>query len=248
MESTMKSQPMPPALASVPASQPTQPPEIAESPSAAAPSVAGKIGPNALIQTVHVLQAQASPDEVAAVLHACGLERLLTEMPSTMVDEQEFFDLADTLAAQRGATETQAILREAGRLTGDYLLAHRIPRPFQRLLHLMPRRAAMKLLMTAIRKHAWTFVGSGDFTYTLGRRPQLTIACSSNVTSAVCGFYGGTFERLFQTLVDAEAQVEMITTPPIVRTYCVYRVLYGPQANGPQPYGPESYRPEGEVA
>ena len=248
MESTMKSQPMPPALASVPAPKPTQPPDVAESPPAAAPSVAGKIGPNALIQTVHVLQAQASPDEVAAVLHACGLERLLTEMPSTMVDEQEFFDLADTLAAQRGATETQAILREAGRLTGDYLLAHRIPRPFQRLLHLLPRRAAMKLLMTAIRKHAWTFVGSGDFTYTLGRRPQLTIACSSNVTSAVCGFYGGTFERLFQTLVDAEAQVEMITTPPIVRTYCVYRVLYGPQANGPQPYGPESYRPEGEVA
>ena len=247
MESTMKSQPMPPALASVPASKPTQPPDVAESPPAAA-SIAGKIGPNALIQTVHVLQAQASPDEVAAVLHACGLERLLTEMPSTMVDEQEFFDLADTLAAQRGVTETQAILREAGRLTGDYLLTHRIPRPFQRLLHLMPRRAAMKLLMTAIRKHAWTFVGSGDFTYTLGRRPQLTIACSSNVTSAVCGFYGGTFECLFQTLVDAEAQVEMITTPPIVRTYCVYRVLYGPQANGPQPYGPESYRPEGEVA
>ncbi|MCB0074660.1 MAG: bacteriochlorophyll 4-vinyl reductase, partial [Caldilineaceae bacterium] len=216
----MKSQSMPPALASVPASKPTQPPDVAESPPAAA-SIAGKIGPNALIQTVHVLQAQASPDEVAAVLHACGLERLLTEMPSTMVDEQEFFDLADTLAAQRGVTETQAILREAGRLTGDYLLTHRIPRPFQRLLHLMPRRAAMKLLMTAIRKHAWTFVGSGDFTYTLGRRPQLTIACSSNVTSAVCGFYGGTFERLFQTLVDAEAQVEMITTPPIVRTYCV---------------------------
>ena len=245
MASTMKSQSMMPPC---PAPRSTRAPGAAESAPAAAPSVTGKIGPNALIQTVRVLQGQASPDEVAAVLHACGLERLLAEMPATMVDEQEFFDLADTLAAQRGVTETLAILREAGRLTGDYLLAHRIPRPFQRLLHLLPRRAAMKLLMTAIRKHAWTFVGSGDFTYTLGRRPQLTIACSSNVTSAVCGFYGGTFERLFQTLVDAEAQVEMITTPPIVRTYCVYRVLYGPQTNGPQPYGPESYRPEGEVA
>ena len=47
---------------------------------------------------------------------------------------------------------------------------------------------------------------------------------------------------------DPDAQVEMITTPPVVRTYCVYQVLYGPRTNGPQSYGPESYRPEGEVA
>lgn len=202
-------------------------PAVAAPPAAAVPQ--GKIGPNALIQTVRVMRRMLGEEETAEILGACTLTHLLQREPETMVDEADFFDLADTLAAHVGDETTQTILTESGRLTAAYLLEHRIPKPFQRLLLLLPRRAAMKLLMTAIRKHAWTFVGSGTFTYELGRRPRLTIACSRDVTRAVCGFYGGTFEHLFQTLVDSNAHLEMITMPPVVRTYCVYWVSYSPE-------------------
>ena len=57
------------------------------------------------------------------------------------------------LGPERGA----AVLRAAGEGTGRYLLAHRIPPRAQTLLRLLPAPLASRLLVAAIRRHAWTF-------------------------------------------------------------------------------------------
>ena len=58
----------------------------------------------------------------------------------------------------RGASRAKPAPR-----TGDYLLAHRIPKPVQALLKRLPAPLAARVLLAAITRHAWTFAGSGRF-------------------------------------------------------------------------------------
>lgn len=166
-----------------------------------------RIGPNALIQSVAALRARYGAEQTAAILRRGGHARLLDELPTHMVPEQEFTDLATALVAQLGVDESYAILYQAGRLTGDYLLAHRIPLFFQRLLRLLPPRLALALFCYAIGKHAWTFAGSGSFRYYSGRVPCLEVESSIRPVAAVQGFYGGAFARLIQAILDPQAQI-----------------------------------------
>ena len=55
------------------------------------------------------------------------------------------------------------IAEDAGARTADYIITNRIPRPAVWLLRHLPAVVAAPLLMAAIRKHAWTFVGAGTF-------------------------------------------------------------------------------------
>ncbi len=55
------------------------------------------------------------------------------------------------------------IAEEAGARTADYIIANRIPRAVVWLLKRLPPALAAPMLMAAIRKHAWTFVGAGAF-------------------------------------------------------------------------------------
>jgi len=165
------------------------------------------IGPNALIQTVTALREQMGHAAADALLRRGGQGDLIHSPPSQMVDEQRFADLVRMLAEQTDLPFAHDILERAGQLTAAYLLRHRIPKPFQRLLYLLPRRLALRLLLLTIRRHAWTFVGSGAFTYRLGRTPQLTVASRIEPVSAACGFYGGTFTHLLRSLIDPRVQV-----------------------------------------
>jgi divinyl protochlorophyllide a 8-vinyl-reductase len=103
------------------------------------------------------------------------------------------------------------VAHSAGLRTADYLLAHRIPKPVQALLKRLPATWAARLLLSAIRRHAWTFAGSGVFTARAGRPTVLTLRSNplcKGVASAVpaCDFYAATFERLFRTLVHRDAR------------------------------------------
>ncbi len=185
--------------------------------------VYAKIGPNALIQTVNALRELYSEAQIAAMLALSGHVHLLEVSPEGMVDENEFDRLVDALAANLGVLEARRVLQRAGELTAFYLLEHRIPRPFQKLLRWLPRRMALRLLLVAMQQNAWTFIGSGTFTFDLsGKLPTIQIASNIRLMEAACGFFGGTFECLIQTLVDGGAFLRYV----IDRETCDYVIQF----------------------
>ncbi len=60
---------------------------------------------------------------------AAGIEHHLDEPPEHMVDELDVAKLHREVRAMVGALGAAEVSREAGRLTGDYLLANRIRMP-----------------------------------------------------------------------------------------------------------------------
>ncbi len=172
----------------------------------------GRIGPNAIIRVAEVLPARVGSDATRRLFDRAGLARYLGAPPQAMVDEAEVRALHGALREALGATAAREVARAAGQRTADYLLAHRIPRPVQRLLRWLPAPLAARVLLAAIGRNAWTFVGSGRFTAQAGRPCVLQIAgnplCRGvQAETPGCDFYAGTFERLFRVLVHRDAQV-----------------------------------------
>jgi divinyl protochlorophyllide a 8-vinyl-reductase len=178
---------------------------------------AGRIGPNAIIRLAEALRAHAGDARAESIFRAAGQHRYLSVPPEEMVDEREVIALH---AALRGALSPEAaaqVSAHAGRLTADYLLAHRIPRAVQSMLGFLPAPLAARVLVRAITGHAWTFAGSGEFSVdfaTGAGGPPLRFAirgcpiCRGASSQApLCDYYAATFEHLFRTLVRASASV-----------------------------------------
>lgn len=182
---------------------------------AAAPAQAtgpARIGPNAIIRVAEALRAQCGETVTAEIFRSAGLDRYLTALPQEMVDEREVIALHQRLRPALGEAPARAVAREAGLRTGDYLLAHRIPRVAQFVLRLLPPALASRVLLRAIGGHAWTFAGSGTFHAESGRTARLSIAhcplCRGLTAPApLCDYYAATFERLYRTLVSRRASV-----------------------------------------
>jgi divinyl protochlorophyllide a 8-vinyl-reductase len=177
-------------------------------------SVAGaaRIGPNAIIRTAEALRERLGDGRTAALFREAGLGAYLTAMPDDMVDEREVIALHRILRTELGTGDARAIARDAGRRTGDYLLAHRIPHLAQRVLRALPAPLATRALLAAVARHAWTFAGSGRFQVRAGRPTRVMITgcplCRhATATAPVCDFYAGTFERLFRRLVSPQTSV-----------------------------------------
>ena len=182
---------------------------------AAIPPGAGLIGPNAITRIAQVLPAWRGTAFAEDVFQRAGLLQHWRRPPEQMVREDEVRALHAALRALLPAEEAAAVSRAAGRATADYLLAHRIPLPVQRVLKRLPAGLAARVLVAAISRHAWTFAGSGRFSATpaRGRRP-LVLEIRNNplcrdLHAAVpaCDYYAATFERLFQVLVHRDTQV-----------------------------------------
>jgi divinyl protochlorophyllide a 8-vinyl-reductase len=169
-----------------------------------------KIGPNALLQLVPVLD-RVGGTELRGHLFASGGvfelpdgSAMIDEMPVARVHQamrRELADLAPTLAWA------------AGKRTGDYILVNRIPRAAQYLLHLLPTRLAVPMLTRAIARHAWTFAGSGRFSVKGGAMPVFEIADNPMVRGEfgphpVCHWHAAVFERLFTRLIDPAFRCE----------------------------------------
>jgi divinyl protochlorophyllide a 8-vinyl-reductase len=171
-----------------------------------------RIGPNAITRVAEALQALHGDAEARAMFASCGLAHHLDHPPETMVDEADVAVLAAALRRALPDGEARRVAAQAGRATGDYLLACRIPRAAQAVLRALPAALAAPLLLSAIRRHAWTFAGSGRFVARTGRPVRLTIAgnpmCRGIVAAApACDYYAATFERLFRVLVHPRATV-----------------------------------------
>lgn len=175
---------------------------------------AGVIGPNALIRVGEALTERHGAATAARLFDEARLGPCLAAPPTVMVDEREVGALHAVLRARLGVAEARAVGHRAGVLTADYLLAHRIPPMAGRVLRLLPAQPSARLLLGAIGGHAWTFAGSGTFSWRAGRPVHLSITdcplCRGARTTAdapLCDYYAGTFERLFGVLVHPQASV-----------------------------------------
>ncbi len=178
----------------------------------ASAATAGRIGPNAITRVAEVLPVHAGRIVAEQVFARAGLLEHWRHPPEAMVDETEVARLHATLRETLGEREAARVARAAGTRTGDYLLAHRIPKPVQWLLKRLPAALAARVLLAAITKHAWTFAGSGTFSATPGRPVRVQIRnnplCRGLVSDEpACDFYAATFERLFRVLVHPDTQV-----------------------------------------
>jgi divinyl protochlorophyllide a 8-vinyl-reductase len=170
------------------------------------------IGPNALIQMVEALRIFWGPEETRALLGSVGLSHYADTPPQRMMPQQEVAALHTRLHGMVDMQTFKSITREAGLRTADYLLAHRIPRPVQWILKRLPHGIAARVLCRAIAKHAWTFAGSGEFTYAWS--PGLVFRLRGNPLCSrisadvpVCDYYAATFERIFRVIVSDDWRV-----------------------------------------
>ena len=181
----------------------------------AAPATSARIGPNAIIQVAHEVEARFGRRRAEELVFGATGYRL-DALPTEMVSETEAQALARALVQELGVTLATNILREAGHRTGDYLLANRIPRVAQWVMRLAPRRTALKILLRAMQSNAWTFAGSGHFVVAPSADsadiPDLVFeSCAMcrdmHEAQPMCDFYAGTFERLIRVLVSSYAGV-----------------------------------------
>lgn len=192
----------------------------------------GRIGPNAIIQLALALPGLVGATETQALFAHAGLAHYLRAPPQQMVDEQEVRRLHRLLHERFGATQAGQAAREAGRRTGDYLLAHRIPKPVQALLKLLPARWAARALLAAIARNAWTFVGSGQFLIDAAA-PVVRLSIRHNPMclglrsqAPACDFYASTFERLFRVLVHADARVVEVACETCGADACRFEIAW----------------------
>jgi len=186
------------------------------------------IGPNAVLQAVAVMEERLGVAETAAILADAQIARLPSG--AHMIPEVEALRLHRWLALHdpMGAL---VIAEESGARTADYIIANRIPRAAAWLLRCLPARIAAPLLMAAIRKHAWTFIGAGVF------KPRgawrFTIDRSKADDSippppSLFLWYAAVFTRLYRMLVAGDCICRMVEAGqdfPPRRTYAIIRAL-----------------------
>ncbi|MEL6318548.1 MAG: bacteriochlorophyll 4-vinyl reductase [Pseudomonadota bacterium] len=166
----------------------------------------GRVGPNAALQLAASARARGGDALARRIFDAAGAGALLARPPTEMIDERVARRLFEATLAEAPAAEAEALLRDAGRRTGAYVAANRVPRPAARLLRALPRRWASALLLRAIAANAWTFAGSGACRIRpfgpAGRPAAIEIADNPLATPG-CPWHRAVFEELFQRLLGA---------------------------------------------
>ena len=165
----------------------------------------GKIGPNAVIQLGHVVRGMLGPAAATDLYRAAAISSLLDDPPEKMVDEQVPAVLFQTLW-QMFPDQAPMLAADAGRRTADYVVANRIPRMARHIFALSPRQIGTWLLLKAIARNAWTFVGSGKCETQFGH-PCLISITDNPLKTPDCIWHTAVFERLFDQLVASGARV-----------------------------------------
>ncbi len=194
----------------------------------------GQVGPNAITRVAEALRSHRGERLCREVFSRAGLAHHLDTPPVRMVNEADVAALQAALRATLGDAHAARIAREAGKLTGDYRVAHRIPRPVQWLLRALPARAGARLLLGSIARHAWTFAGSGRMRITAGNPARLEIeGCPlcRGVHSGhpVCDLYAVTLERLFHRLVDPSTVVRETRCEAMGDPACTFAIAWTPR-------------------
>lgn len=186
-----------------------------------------RVGPNAITRVAEALRAEHDERLAHAVFAAAGLSGWLDTPPGAMVPEGDVAALHRALVTLLGERDARAVAASAGRRTAAYLLAHRIPGPVRLLLWLLPAVPSARLLMRAIGRHAWTFVGSGSFEASAGRPVVVTITggplrAAGAAAPGVAAYYAATFEALFRALVHPRTTVTARRRATEATASCVF--------------------------
>ncbi len=173
------------------------------------PAGAGhRVGPNAIIQTRHALDHFCGAATGAAIFSAARLGAWIASDPGEMVGAQYVNALNRQIALALPAPVAEAVLRDAGRRTGDYILANRIPKLAQRVLRMLPRRLAQRVLIKAIAANAWTFAGQARIETGANFIAILdNPVCLGRQGFDGCVWHEAVIQRLFEALVDPHALV-----------------------------------------
>lgn len=195
-----------------------------------------RIGPNAVIQLIEALRRAGRLKVAADALAAVGEQGWIAQPPDAMVDERRVAAVHAAVLGALEAEEGRRIFAEAGRATGDYLLAHRIPPAAAWALRRTPPALSARLLVAAIRRHAWTFAGSGEFRARADRDVRLEIRGnplrpSAGRCDAGCVWHAAVFERLFQSLVSPRARAVEAACESRGAAACAFEVSWtGPSS------------------
>lgn len=161
-----------------------------------------RIGPNAVLQHLPVLDAEIGEALRNALLYRAEIEEPPADAGMLPEDQVARLHNAVRLYLPDRAARIQ---RAAGLATGEYILAHRIPALAQRLIRALPAPLGARLLAAAIAKHAWTFAGSGKFRVVSHAPLVFEIAqnplAAMGAKAPICHWHAAVFERLFSELV-----------------------------------------------
>ncbi|WP_299438605.1 bacteriochlorophyll 4-vinyl reductase [uncultured Rhodospira sp.] len=191
-----------------------------------------RIGPNSITRMADALAAHRGRDETAALFEAAGLAHHWATPPESMVPADDVTALHRVLRARLDAAALDAVCHDAGVATADYLLAHRIPKPAQAVLKLMPPVPAARMLIQAMGQHSWTFAGGGRFHGEPGKPTRLIIAdgpiqaAVSGASAPVCAYYAAVFERLFRVLVARKTTVRETACQAMGAEACVFEAVW----------------------
>ena len=169
-----------------------------------------EVGPNAIGRLADPLLRHAGREQARAIFASAGLEYALAEPPKEMVPEQDAATLFAAVCGALAPADAEKVLQEAGRETADYVMAHRIPAPVRWLLPRLPRALAMRMLLQAIARHAWTFAGSG-VCRTGADRPAVIEIENNPLATPGCPWHRAVFLQMMQRLVATDVRVEHVS-------------------------------------
>lgn len=195
-----------------------------------------RIGPNAVLQTLAALEQLEGADRRDTAVRRARIE---PDRLTGMVPEAWFLALIRAVRDLLPPARADAVLRLAGALTADYVAENRIPRFFRRLLAALPARVGIPLLLTAFRRHAWTFAGSGRFSVEDGYPGTLILAhcptCRLTTSDAPAGaYYEAAFEGLLH-IVDSRVRVREFRCRSVGDPSCQFAVELGGQTAHGEP-------------
>lgn len=189
---------------------------------------AGRIGPNAILQLVDVLERQGEFELLGAVLAKAGVER--PPRDAGMLPEADCAAVHQAL--RRLAPGAEGLLEEAGLATGDYILAHRIPSLVQGVLRVLPGWVASRVLTKAIAQHSWTFAGTGEFRVETSRPLVVSVARNPLVAgwraeTPQCIWHVAVFRRLYGRLAWPSVTVREVACCACGNAACRFEIFSG---------------------
>ena len=164
---------------------------------------AARVGPNAILQYLPVLEKRLGKSGLAGFLKAENLE--VIPDGHTMIEEAQAARFHQAVRREFPDTANE-LARHAGAGTAEYIIANRIPAFARAILAILPRPVAENMLCRSIAEHAWTFAGSGIFS--VDSQPPITFEIIANPivdgersSHPICAWHTAVFERLFCRLV-----------------------------------------------
>jgi divinyl protochlorophyllide a 8-vinyl-reductase len=193
---------------------------------------AGRIGPNAAIQLIAALRRRGEDEALEQLFARAGRKAWLDAPPQRMILAREAAGLHVGLRRLLPRARAEAALREAGALTAQYLLDHRIPPWAQFALKRLPTRFSARLLLRAIAAHAWTFVGDGRFEAQGGGEAEARIyenpLCENlRAQAPACVWHETVLQTLFHALVSKSARVRETECRARGDMCCRFSIRYG---------------------